>query len=174
MRIIITGSPGTGKSSVAKALSRRLGMTLIDLKRVAAGKKLVGKNHEVDIGRLARAVRPLVRKGDFIVEGHLACEFRIPADFIFVLRTNPRALGRRLAKRHYGAKKLGDNLMGEMLDYCSVRAKSEYGKTPLELDTSGRSVGESVREIENAIKRKKKKLDTVDYSGELKDLLKLR
>ncbi|MFH0885444.1 MAG: AAA family ATPase, partial [Candidatus Micrarchaeota archaeon] len=32
MRIIITGSPGTGKSSIAKMLSKRLSLELIDLK----------------------------------------------------------------------------------------------------------------------------------------------
>jgi adenylate kinase len=174
MRIIITGSPGTGKSSIAKMLSKRLGLELLDLKRIAIRKKLVGKNHEVDIGRLAKAMRPLVRKNDFIVEGHLACEFRIPADFVFVLRTHPSVLKKRLSKRRYGGKKLDENLMSEMLDYCVVRAQAEYKNPPIELDTSRRSIAECASEIEKAIKRKKKKLDSVDYSDELKKQLKLR
>jgi adenylate kinase len=174
MRIIITGSPGTGKSVIAKALSRRLGVGLLDLKQVVRTNKLAGKNHEVDIKKLAGAVLPLARKKDFIAEGHLACEFRIPADFVFVLRTSPAVLRRRLAARHYGKNKIYGNLMAEMLDYCVVRVKNEYKKTPLELDTSGRSAAECASEIEKAIKRKKKKLDSVDYSDELKKQLKLR
>ncbi|MFH0884277.1 MAG: hypothetical protein V1861_01045, partial [Candidatus Micrarchaeota archaeon] len=86
----------------------------------------------------------------------------------------PLVLRKRLSGRHYAKKKLDENLMSEMLDYCVVRAKSEYKKIPLELDTSNRSVAASVLEIEKAIKRKKKKLDSVDYSDELKKRLNVR
>lgn len=171
MRIIITGSPGTGKSLIARALSKRLGLELVDLKKIARSHRLVGKNHEVDVKKLAAALRPLSKKRDYIVEGHLACEFRLPADFIFVLRTSPNTLRKRLSKRGYGKKKIDENLMAEMLDYCLQRATREYGKTPLELDTTRRSVSECAGEIEKAIKRKKKKLDSVDYSAELKKSL---
>jgi adenylate kinase len=174
MRIIITGSPGTGKSSIATVLSQSLGLELIDIKRIARERKLVEKNHEVDLKKLAAALRPLARKKDFIVEGHLACEIRLPADFIFVLRASPATLRRRLAKRHYGKKKLEENLMAEMLDYCFQRAEGVYGRTPLELDTSRRSVSGCAREIIKAIKQKKKRLDTVDHSAELIKHLKVR
>jgi adenylate kinase len=174
MRIILTGSPGTGKSRIAIALSEKLGFALIDIKRIACTRKLVGKSREVDLGKLAAALRPLARKKDFIAEGHLACEIRLPADFIFVLRTSPATLRRRLAKRHYGKKKLEENLMAEMLDYCVWRTEAVYGRKPLELDTSKRSVSGCVSELVKAIKQKKKRLDTVDYSPDLKRHLKVR
>jgi adenylate kinase len=168
MRIVMTGSPGTGKSQIARELSKKLGLALVDLKKIARTRGLVGRNHEVDVKRLASALRPLAKKKDFIVEGHLACEFRIPADFVFVLRTHPKTLRKRLSKRGYGKKKLDENIMAEMLDYCLQRAEAEYAKKPLQLDTTRRSAGQSAAEIEKAIKRKKKKLDSVDYSEELK------
>lgn len=174
MRIVITGSPGTGKSTIAKLLSQHLGIRLIGLKKVVLEKKLVQKNREVDIPRLKLATLPLLRKKGYVVEGHLACEFRIPADFVFVLRANPKTLRARLAKRRYGKKKLDENIMGEMLDYCSIRVRNEYGKPGLEIDTGIRGIPECVAEIEKAIKRKKKKLDSVDYSDELKKQLRLR
>ena len=173
MRIVVTGSPGTGKSVIAKSLANKLGLELIDIKKIVLAKKLRGRNGEVDLIRLARTLSFLARKKDYVAEGHLACETRLPADFIFVLRARPAILRKRLAGRRYGLRKLEENLMAEMLDYCTQRAVIVYGRKPLELDTSHRTVASCTIEMEKAIKQKKKKLDSVDYSGELKKHLKI-
>ncbi|MDD5171788.1 MAG: AAA family ATPase [Candidatus ainarchaeum sp.] len=172
MRIIITGSPGTGKTIIAEKLSKQLGIPLIDIKKVVNKRKLAGKRHEVDLKRLASALSFLKSKKDFVAEGHLACEVRLPADFVFVLRTNPKTLKKRLAKRRYAKRKLEENLMAEMLDYCTQRSEKTYRKKPLELDTSGLTVAACVSKIIKAIKQKKKRLDSVDYSGELRAYLR--
>jgi len=102
-----------------------------------------------------------------VVEGHLACELKLPADFVFVLRAEPRVLRRRLSERGYGRKKLNENIEAELLDYCTQRVEQEYRKKPLELDTSRRSPASSVRAITGAIRQKKKKLDAINYSHQL-------
>ena len=178
MRIVITGTPGTGKTKIAKELAKRTGIGRVDLK------EFVNRNHifkiekgqkVVDVGLLGKKLLSRIKKSkEYIVEGHLACEFKIPADFVFVLRTNPNKLGARLAKRKYKKEKLEENLMAEMLDYCVQRVESVYGKSPLELDTSQRTVKKCADEILNAIKKKKKVLDQVDFSRELKKYLKLK
>lgn len=167
MRIIITGSPGTGKSEIARKLSKKLGIGLVDIKKIVRDGKILAKNHEVNIKKLARALSFLKNRKNYIVEGHLACEMKLPTDFIFVLRTHPAMLRKRLSKRRYGKKKLEENLMAEMLDYCTQRVEKIYKKTPLELDTSKRNPSESAAAIQKAIKQKKKKLDSVNYSKEL-------
>lgn len=172
MRVIITGSPGTGKSSIAKQLSRRLGIPLVQIRKVAIEALLVGKKHEVDVKRLASALSFLKKKKDFVAEGHLACEMRLPADFVFVLRTNPKTLKTRLAKRGYSRQKLQENLLAEMLDYCTQRSEQTYRRTPLELDTSRLTPAVSARKLALAIKHKKKKLDRVDYSAYLRAYLR--
>lgn len=175
MRIIITGSPGTGKTTIAKLLSERMGIGLISIKRVVDEAGLSrGRKHEVDIGELREALSFLEKKDDYVIEGHLASELRLPSDFIFVLRTHPRELRRRMERRGYGKRKIEENLMAEMLDYCLQRVEAEYGKRPLELDTTGRSPEESAMGLEDAIKHNKKKLDSVDYSSELRRHLGLR
>jgi adenylate kinase len=173
MRLVITGSPGTGKSTIASALAAKLGLELIDIKKIVLARKLRGRSGEVDLKRLASALSFLAGKKDYVVEGHLACEIKLPADFVFVLRTRPDALRRRLAARKYGARKLEENLMAEMLDYCAQRAAAVYGKRQLELDTSHRTIASCVLEMEKAIKQKKKKLDSVDYSTALREHLRL-
>ena len=175
MRIVITGTPGTGKSSIAKKLAAQLGLELVDVKRIVRERKLaVGSGHEVDLRKLAAALRFLRTKRDYVVEGHLACELRLPADFIFVLRTEPRTLRRRLSKRGYGRKKLNENIEAELLDYCTQRVEQEYRKKPLELDTSKRSPVSSVHRIALAIRQKRKKLDAINYSHQLIELTRGR
>ena len=174
MRIVITGSPGTGKSVVAKLLSKKLGLELVSIKDIVEQKKLSsGREHEVDIKKLEAAMRFLQRKKNYVVEGHLACELMLPADFIFILRTHPDILRQRMAKRRYRKKKIQENLMAEMLDYCTQRVGMVYRKRPLELDTTSKTPKESASEMEKAIKQKKKKLDSVNYSKELKEYLRL-
>ncbi|VVC04852.1 Putative adenylate kinase [Candidatus Bilamarchaeum dharawalense] len=165
MRIIITGTPGTGKSTISKSLAKELKLELVDIKKIVMAKKLSNKKHEVDIRKLVGAMRSLKNKKNYLVEGHLACEFFIPADFIIVLRTHPRVLQKRLKKRKYNKKKIQENIMTEMLDYCTQRVIQIYKKKPLELDTSRRSPSSSIEEIKKAIKQKKKKIDSVDYSS---------
>lgn len=172
MRIVITGSPGTGKTIVAKLLAKEMGLELIDIKKIVREKKL-SKTHEVDIKKLASSLSFLKRKKDYIVEGHLACELNLPSDYVFVLRTHPNILKKRLKKRRYGKKKLEENLMAEMLDYCTQRTEQSYNKKPLEIDTSRITVEKTASKIQKAIKQKKKKIDSVNYSKELKNYLRL-
>ncbi|MEW6721886.1 MAG: adenylate kinase family protein [Candidatus Micrarchaeota archaeon] len=174
MRIILTGTPGTGKSAVGKALASTLGLELVDIKKIALSAGLRAKNHEVDVKKLARALSFLKTKKDFVAEGHLAAEIRLPADFVVVLRCRPRILEKRLKRRKYPRKKLEDNLMAEMLDYCTQRVESIYGRAPLELDTSKRSVLQAAEEIAKAIRGRRKKIDSVDYSDSLKAFLEIR
>jgi adenylate kinase len=172
MRIVITGSPGTGKSTIARLLSKKMGIELIDIKALVNEKGLCqGPECEVDVLELARELEFLEEKEDFIVEGHLACEIELPAQFIIVLRTNPEVLKQRLSERGYPEKKLSENLMAEMLDYCTQRASAMYTRKPLELDTSERSPEQCAALIQGAVKNNKKKLDNVDYSASLSRLL---
>jgi len=169
MRIIITGTPGTGKTKISKELSKETGYELIDLKKfVKKGEKIV------DVKKLKEKIKKVIKgKKDFIVEGHLACEFSIPCDFIIVLRTHPRILRKRLGKRKYGKKKLEENLLAEMLDYCVQLSEKNYRRKPVEIDTSRRKPAETIKEIIGVIRKRKKKVDEVDFTKELKDHLGL-
>lgn len=172
MRIVITGTPGVGKTKTAEQLSKHLGLELIKLSEIAKQRKLVTKKHEVDIKKLAKELECLQMATEYVIEGHLACEFKLPCDHIFILRCHPIELRKRLKKRKYNKAKIEENLLSEVLDYCTQRVEAEYEITPVEIETTKRNIKEVAEEIIRSIKLKKKKIDVVRYS--LKEYLGLK
>jgi adenylate kinase len=92
----------------------------------------------------------LKKKSNCVVEGHLACEMKLKCDFAVVCRTKPNILEKRLRKRGYTERKLNENLLCELLDYCTVRSLSNYKKV-YEIETS-KSGKKNVEEIMRIIK----------------------
>ncbi len=135
MRIVVTGTPGTGKTTLAKQLAAKMHAPLFDVNKIAVQNKLYKKERGtaekiVDIKKLSALLRKkLARETSFVAEGHLACEFALPADFVIVLRCNPLVLEKRLKKRKYPARKIEENKMAEFLDYCLVNAEQNYAKS---------------------------------------------
>ncbi len=173
--IVLTGVPGTGKTSVAAGLGR-LGFRVVDLNGLARSCGLVLSHDDTDdsdvidvkaLGKAASAIAPLLGQ-DVVFEGHLGCEFRLAGAVAIVLRADPAQIRQRLSKRGYSKSKISKNAMSEMLDYCTVRAKAHYRKV-VELDTTSSSPDEIAQEIETA-DLSKFKSDNVDWSRQLLDL----
>jgi len=150
MRIALTGVPSTGKTTIANSL-RRSGFEIISLNELVEKKKLWSGVDEfgskiVRMRKLeAEANRILRGKKNCVVEGHLACEMKLKCDFAVVCRTAPDLLEKRLMKRGYPERKINENLMCEMLDYCTILSLQNY-KRVYEIETS-KSVNESVKEV---------------------------
>jgi len=178
MRVVITGMPGTGKTKIAEELARILNVQFIPIRRVVEKEHIFetkGGERLVDVRKLEKTLgRMLKNSRDYVVEGHLACEIGIPCDCIFVLRTHPKELRKRLGGRKYPEAKMRENLLGEMLDYCVQRTEEVYRKKPVEIDTTGRTVKATAGRMAGMIRNKKKKGDRVDYSEELLEYLGLK
>jgi adenylate kinase len=168
MIIMVTGSVGTGKTTVAEALSRRLGFPLIRLSDALGkipskyNKKL--KTREVDVTELEKWLsKETEGMRDFIVEGHMACELELDADYVFVLRTHPDELGKRLRERKYLKAKVDENVMAEALDYCLL--KVEKKKNVFEIDTTGRAAIRSAEEAVRIMEGRKRLFRKVSWSS---------
>lgn len=172
MRIIITGVPGTGKSEIAELVAAMLRLKKIALAELV-DKKMAAEIEDgekvVDVKKLQKIVEGhFIGKNNYVVEGHLACEVVVPADYIFVLRTHPDVLRERLGKRRYAKKKMDENIEAELLDYCVQRVEQVYSWRPVEIDTTKTTPQKAAEKIVLAVKYKKRVVDEVDYSEELR------
>lgn len=160
MKILISGTPGTGKTTVAKLLGKKMNLAVLNVTDIVKTEKLgklVNEEYEVDLKKLYNALKG--EKG--IIESHLVCEIPLGNE-IFILRCNPSELKRRLNDREYSEDKIKDNLEAEALDYCSQVAAKHYKKV-IDVDTTGLTVNQTVNKLVNKIKTKQS--DKVDFSG---------
>ncbi len=149
MIILLTGTPGTGKSTVTGLLSDEIQtIHLNDLIEAEADRGAgicVGfderrKSKIIDIKKLSKKVRDVTRviKGDaLLIEGHLSHHLPF-GDITIVLRTHPGVLETRLDEKGFSKEKIRENLEAEALDVCLVESLENHEKV-YEIDTTGRS-----------------------------------
>jgi adenylate kinase len=158
-RIGITGSPATGKRSVARELAKLTGLKPVFLNDVAVKKNIAkrrGKEFEIDPRRLKRLVGDTHGK---IVVGHMLPDVveESKLDFVAVLRSSPVALRTRYLARKYETKKIEENLLAEFLDEISFHALKRYGREKVsEFDTSRASPRTVALRIMDTLKGKNK------------------
>lgn len=163
MIIALTGTPGTGKTSIAE----RLDYETLDLtgfvKEQGLGEQ--AGEFEVDLDLMVEALEEhLEAKENVVIEGHLSHHY--PADLCIVLRCNPDELRDRLSDRDYSDEKIEENVESEILDSILLEAIS-IQENVFELDTSGKSVEESVEKLEEAIENKETGYGSVDWTSYL-------
>jgi len=146
MRIALTGTPGTGKSTVTAILPYRV----VDINALVKGGLNLGIDSErgcleADMEGLERRLDELDRMGDMddrdrtdganitIIEGHISHYF---TDSAIVLRLDPKELKKRLLARGYSEKKIRENLEAEALDVILIEAV-EFCDRVDEIDTTG-------------------------------------
>lgn len=139
MIIAISGTPGTGKSEVAKMLSQHLNANLINIKKLVDKHKvpyILDKKRDsktIDIKDLQQAVSKTITKDKTnIIEGHLS--HFIKSDIIVVLRTRPDILRKRLKQRNWKEAKIKENVQAEILGV--ITAESMQHHRVFEIDTS--------------------------------------
>ena len=130
--IIITGSPGCGKTTLSKRLTNLLNCISISLNELVVSKKFIIDYEErrdtyiIDFDKLENYLFNYIeetKKKDIeylIIEGHFA-DF-LPnnlIDFVIILRCHPDVLLERLERRNYKREKILENIQAEILGNCS-------------------------------------------------------
>jgi len=141
--IIVTGTPGTGKTKLSKVLSKKLGFFLLE------GKKLIEKyalcedfDSErncaiVDEKKLVKALLEEYKvHKDLVFDSHMS--YFVPKKYVslcIVTKSELKELSKRLSKRGYSKLKISENLEAEAFDVCLNEAK-EAGHNVLVVDTT--------------------------------------
>ena len=173
--IAVTGTPGTGKTTISKKLAKALkNCELINANDIVKEKRLFSSYAEdgamvVKMTRLNQEINRRVRssRADFvIVDGHLLCEMKIDGAVAIVIREHLHTLLKRLKQRKYGRKKIEDNIVSEGIDYCGIRAANYYKKV-YELEGGKVALSSAIK----IAKGETVSLPDVELLGELNGLL---
>ncbi|MDK2892858.1 adenylate kinase family protein [Methanohalophilus sp.] len=159
MFIALTGTPGTGKTSVADILENNYGYCVVHLNDVIKNEHLFDEVDEdrdcvlAEMNQIANYLDEHFSDKDdkiIILDSHLSHHF---AQQCIVLRTAPADLRARLASRGYKDRKVEENVDAECLDVILVEAV-EMCESVFEVETTCRDaidVSKDIHEIITAL-----------------------
>ena len=175
MRIALTGTPGTGKTSVSKILTKN-GIKVIDLndlatsKNFASGQDSKRKSTIIDTVKLNQYINKNFPANETIIfESHLSHLLKC-MDKIIILRCHPMELQKRLKTKGWNKEKIQENVEAEILDIILSEAFSiHHKKTMYEFDTTSKSISDIAQGIIKIIHKKIKfsRTGIVDWSEEI-------
>lgn len=168
MIITITGTPGTGKTTIAKQLAsflrkRKIKYKILNLNAFIKKRKIYDyydqKRHcyVVDETKLRKAILPLLKEAKkkkqcLIIHSHLShLLHKRYIDLCIVTKCDLKTLLKRLKKRRYSAEKIRENLDAEIFDICRIEAE-ERGLKIYTVNTSKRIKKQSLEHILHLIK----------------------
>ena len=147
MRVAVTGTPGTGKTTATDRLETEL--DVIHLNRVIEAEGLTAGTDERRgswIADLDAVADWLDDRDDVVVESHIA--HRFDADSVVVLRCRPDELRRRLEARGEPPEKAAENAEAEALDLILAEAVERHGEERVyEVDATDLEPAEVAAEI---------------------------
>ncbi|KAK6624298.1 Adenylate kinase isoenzyme 6 [Polyplax serrata] len=163
--ILITGTPGVGKSTLAEKLAEITGLKWVNIGKVAQENNCYEEYDEeyecpvLDEDRVIDVLDEQISAGGNIVDYHGSDFFpKRWFDIVFVLRTDTSNLHDRLSDRGYSQKKLHDNIQCEIFQMMLEEAKESYDESIVhELQSNSmEDFNENLRNINNWLEEWKK------------------
>jgi len=179
--LIVTGTPGVGKTKVSTLLAVKLRALHLDIATLVKSEQMtsgIDKKRQTliaDINRLALRVQQVASDTSktLIVDGHYATDI-LPTEQVtkvFVLRCHPEELRKRMDERGFQGLKVKENLAAEILDVCLADAVANMGKDKIcEIDTTHQSADATVDQMVSVLRGKKRcEVGVVDWLGRLEE-----
>ena len=172
--IVVTGTPGTGKTTFSRRLAKQTGARYVSLThfvsthRLYTGLDRERKSKIVDLGSTRARLSSLISetKGPTIVDTHIPGGIiqKRSVKIIFVLRCHPRILETRLKRKHWNPSKVSENVLAEILDACLTSAVEYYGwDRVVQLDTSRVNVSKCVAVAKRILRQPAMKSGKIDW-----------
>ncbi len=158
MFIALTGTPGTGKTSVAQKLKTQ-GIQILSLNDLALSQNFIeGKDkkrgsHILDLDRINSYLQKNVeiQSNPTIIEGH-ATHWLTQPEWIIILRCHPKELQKRLHTKQWKKVKISENVEAEILDIILCEATEIHPANKLiEIDTTEKTIQDVSKIILNLI-----------------------
>lgn len=161
--ILVSGTPGTGKTTLSRLLAKSLKGVHIDLHEYFIKNKLY---ESYDKKRACYVVSPKVisstisalkklHQDVLIIDSHMAHESK-NADLCIVTNCDIGQLRKRLKQRKYSASKIEENIEAEIFEVCKMEAL-EVGQKVLSVDTTKKiALPKLVAAVTSALRSKKK------------------
>ncbi|WP_255149754.1 adenylate kinase family protein [Halorarius halobius] len=151
MRVAVTGTPGTGKTTAVERVDTGLQVVhLNDVVREQGFDTGIDDERGSVVADMEALTDWLADREDVLVESHLAHQF--PMDRVVVLRCHPDELERRLTERGETDAKARENAEAEALDVVLSEAVERHGLDSVyEIDTTDLTPDETAAEIEAVV-----------------------
>jgi adenylate kinase len=148
MRVAVTGTPGTGKTTAVEAVETEL--DIVHLNDVIKSEGLT-TGHDDERDTLVADIEALDEwfgdRENVLFESHLAHQF--DADRVVVLRCRPDKLETRLSERGETADSAAENAESEALDLILSETVNRHGEDSVyEIDTTDRTPASVADDIE--------------------------
>ena len=178
MWVALTGTPGTGKTTVATALEKH-GYTVISLFTYAkenyciAGIDRKRGSQLIDVEKLEKTIQKNLSSDSLVFfEGHIAHLLRI-MEKVILLRCHPEELRKRLRKKKWKAEKIKENIQAEIMDIILCEAVGQHpSENIFEVDTTKKTVADVVSAIRQIMEKEFQPIKTygigqIDWSEEI-------
>ncbi len=135
--IAISGTPGTGKTTLARRLSKKTGYRYIGINRII-NKYNISKEYDkkrkckiLDVKKLNKALIKEINQhkktkkiNGVIIDSHLSHHLpKNQVDLCIITKCELKVLKNRLKKKGYGKEKIRENIDCEIFDICFNEAK---------------------------------------------------
>ncbi|MEF8879694.1 MAG: adenylate kinase family protein [Candidatus Thermoplasmatota archaeon] len=178
MKIAITGTPGTGKTSVAKKLGNE-GYKVVHLNQMAIKNFLDGEDKKrdskiINIDKLNSFLEEKFKDVDDYIffESHLSHLLNC-VDKIIVLRCHPMSLKKRLESKQWKKQKVKENLEAEIIDIVLCETLEVHSQSDVfEIDTTSINIDDVSSVIKKLVEKDFKsnkgyEVGKVDWSEEI-------
>jgi len=162
--IVVTGTPGSGKTTLSKSLARQIHANYLSLTKLVVDKRLhAGVDQQrltrvVDLDRTRAWLRRSLRETQVVTVIDTHIPDAVPRECVrkvIVTRCHPTVLERRLRKKGWRTTKVRENVLAEILDSCYVISREYHGASKtVQVDNSQDGVRKAVNECKALLKGK--------------------
>ena len=159
--IIVTGTPGTGKTTLSKKLARKLKYCYLDVNSIISkynlseGYDRKRKSKIIDVSKLNKKlifeimdIKENNKHSGIIIDSHLS--HYLPgkySDFCIVTKCDIGQLNKRLKRKDFHQSKIKENIEAEIFDVCLNEAKERKHKIITVNTAKGFNINDLIRKL---------------------------